>query len=120
MAVEFNLRRDEESDVFCVADRHLYLDRTESDGHGQHHPGSTVVEEGDPRSAFQFVARGHPISKDDAARLGLSVVDGKVVTREQAANSDAAPDAAEEKEPPAPDERPAPPVTPAAPKRGRD
>ena len=46
-----------------IADRHLYLDASES----------TVVEEGDARSAFQFVARGHPISLTDADRLGLSV-----------------------------------------------
>lgn len=73
MAVEFNLNRPE-SDDFAIADRHLYLDRTES----------VVLEEGDPASAFQFVARGHPISKADAARLGLSVVDGKILTTGQA------------------------------------
>lgn len=53
-----------------VSDRHLYLDAS----------GTKVVEEGDASSASQLVARGHPISKEDADRLGLSVdADGKVV-----------------------------------------
>jgi hypothetical protein len=53
-----------------VADRHLYLDAS----------GNTIVEHGDVASASQFVAAGHPISKEDADRLGLSLdADGKVV-----------------------------------------
>jgi hypothetical protein len=53
-----------------VADRDLYLTAD----------GSTIVEHGDQASASQFVAAGHPISKADADRLGLTVdADGKVV-----------------------------------------
>lgn len=52
-----------------VADRHLYLTAE----------GNTIVEHGDATSASQLVAAGHPIGKADADRLGLTVVDGKVV-----------------------------------------
>lgn len=52
-----------------IADRHLYLDASQT----------VIVEEGDPRSAYQFVAKGHPIAAADAARLGLTVVEGVIV-----------------------------------------
>lgn len=68
MAVDYPRGAQEPiSDI--IADRHLYLDASES----------TVVEEGDARSAYQFVAKGHPIAKADAERLGLSVSKGVIV-----------------------------------------
>ncbi len=55
--------------VAFPADRRLYLtaDRLR------------LVEEGNPESAFLFVAPGQSISAADAARFGLIAEDGKVV-----------------------------------------
>lgn len=67
MGVEYD--RGAKAPVGIIADRHLYLDASQT----------VVVEEGDARSAYQFVAKGHPIAAADAARLGLTVVEGVIV-----------------------------------------
>jgi enoyl-CoA hydratase/carnithine racemase len=67
MPVEWNRGAVAQSPL--VADRNLYLDAS----------NSTVVEEGDARSASQLVATGHPISQADADRLGLVMKGDRVV-----------------------------------------
>lgn len=70
MTIEFP-RGEQLPDGGLIADRDLYLDKTET----------RIVEEGDPASAFQFTGKGRVIPPEDAARLGLELVDGKVVQR---------------------------------------
>lgn len=69
MGVEYERGEQPLEESAMIADRPLYLDKTES----------VIVEEGDPRSAFQFTGKGRVIEAADAKRLGLSVVDGRVV-----------------------------------------
>lgn len=52
-----------------VADRRLYLNAAKDQ----------LVEEGAPDAAFLLAPQGTPIEAADVARLGLELVDGKVV-----------------------------------------
>lgn len=63
---------DEPSGPALRADRRLYLDAAKA----------AVVEDGDPRAAFLLAGKGGEIPAGEAARLGLSLVDGKVVLKQ--------------------------------------
>lgn len=55
--------------VAMIADRRLYLTADRS----------TVVEEGDPRAAWLLAGQGSEIPPSEVSRLGLHLVDGRVV-----------------------------------------
>ena len=58
----------EEKPIGMIADRSLYLDKSEQ----------VVVEEGDPRSAYLLISKGREIPPYEIDRLGLLEIDGRV------------------------------------------
>ncbi len=71
MALEVRTIRDATAPASRIADRRLWLTADRA----------TVVEDGDPRAAFLLVGPGGEIAPAEVQRLGLGVVDGRVVTR---------------------------------------
>lgn len=67
MALSWNAQAD--GDAGLVADRNLYLDASQN----------ALVEEGDYRCASLLCGKGRAIYADEVKRLGLVVVDGRVV-----------------------------------------
>lgn len=66
---------------------------------------NTVVEAGDPRGSFLLCGAGCEIPAAEAARLGLSVVDGRVVQARADKKSPEAPVEKTEKMAPAPEDK---------------
>lgn len=62
-----------------IADRRLYLTREGGNVDGK--PGQRVVEEGDREAAWLLATPGSLIDALEVERLGLELVDGKVVQR---------------------------------------
>ena len=76
MALEVNMLPDQPPEaVGLIADRRLLLSADKS----------RVVDEGDGSGAFLLAAVGRVIPVAEVKRLGLVVVDGRVVAREAAA-----------------------------------
>lgn len=67
MALSWNAQSD--GDQGMVADRNLYLDKSRD----------VLVEENDSRCASLLCGKGRAIYADEVQRLGLVVVDGRVV-----------------------------------------
>lgn len=60
---------DQPKDGELVADRRLYVNAAKT----------RLIEESDPSAAFLLVGEGGRIGKGDVQRLGLELVDGRVV-----------------------------------------
>lgn len=75
----FEIRRPKGPPQGLVADRRLYL--TKDGGNVDAAPGQRVVEEGDPAAAYLLATPGWVIPSEDVTRLGLELVDGRIVQR---------------------------------------
>jgi hypothetical protein len=64
---------DQPEDGILIADRRLWLNAG----------GTKLVEHGDPAAAVLLAAPGQSITKADAARLGLELVDGAIQQRDR-------------------------------------
>jgi hypothetical protein len=60
---------DQPKDGELIADRRLYINAA----------NTRLVEDGDPSAAFLLAGEGGRIAKGDVQRLGLELVDGRVV-----------------------------------------
>jgi hypothetical protein len=81
MALHF-IQDKERPDMGALADRRLYLSADKA----------CVVEEGDPRAAFLFVAPGAEITNTDLVAYGLTVEGGIVALPAEAKMADVEPE----------------------------
>lgn len=71
MALEVRTLRDAVQPVLLIADRRLCLTADRA----------TLVEEGDVRAAFLLAGKGGTIPAAEVQRLGLELIDGRIVAR---------------------------------------